>query len=259
MHGVVTLAVLFVVSFSVLAQTPEERGLAIAQEADRQDQGWEDSVADLVMILRNEEGEEALRRLHIKTLENTEQGDRSLTEFETPRDLRGTALLTYTYKNQPDDQWLYLPAIKRVKRIAAQNQSGPFMGSEFAFEDMSSQEVEKFTYRYLRDEPCPDLPGDCFVIQRTPVSEYSGYSHQVVWIDQAEYRIDKVDYYDRKEELLKTLRNQNFQQYLDAYWRPGKSLMVNHQTGKSTELRTESIEFRTGLSPNDFNPSRLGR
>lgn len=262
MYVVGKLFTLFTVSafsLSLQAQTPEQRGLAIATEADKRDQGWQDSTADLTMILRDSNGQEATRKLQIKTLENTEQGDMSLTRFDTPRDLRGTALLTYTYKAQPDDQWLYLPAIKRVKRIAAQNQSGPFMGSEFAFEDMSSQELEKFTYRLIKEANCPSLPGSCFVVERTPVNEYTGYSRQEVWLDQTEYRIDKIDYFDRKGELLKTLQNQDFKQYLDTYWRPSVSVMTNHQTGKSTQLRNENIEFASGLSANHFNASRLGR
>jgi outer membrane lipoprotein-sorting protein len=241
------------------AQTPQDRGLEIANEADRRDTGWEDSHAMVTMTLRDDAGREAVRQLEIETLESTEEGDKSLTRFETPRDIRGTALLTYTYKTQPDDQWLYLPALKRVKRIAAQNQAGPFMGSEFAFEDMSSQEVEKFTYLSRDDEPCPTLAGACYVVQRTPTSEYSGYSHQIVWIDQQHYRTDRVEYYDRKQSLLKTLQNKDFKQYLDRYWRPSQSLMTNHQTGKSTSLVSEDIQFRNGLSANSFTPTRLGR
>ena len=73
--------------------------------------------------------------------------------FDEPRDVKGTALLIHAHRESADDQWLYLPALKRVKRISSSNQSGSFMGSEFAYEDMSSPEVEKFTYMYLRDEP----------------------------------------------------------------------------------------------------------
>ena len=126
------------------AESPEEKGLAIAQEMDRRDRGWKDQRATLVMTLRNRQGQESRRALRINTLEVDDDGDKSLTVFDSPRDVKGTAFLSFTHSTKPDDQWLYLPALKRVKRISSRNKSGSFMGSEFAYEDLSSQEVEKF-------------------------------------------------------------------------------------------------------------------
>ena len=184
-------------------------------------------------------------------------GDKSLITFRNPADIKGTALLTYSHKKEDDDQWLYLPAIKRVKRIASSNKSGPFVGSEFAYEDLSSQEVDKYTYLYLRDEQFEGT--DCFVIERYPVDNNSGYTKQVLWIDKNEYRTLKVDYYDRKSVLLKSLSNQNFNQFLSAFWRPLKMVMVNHQTGKSTTLEWSKYEFRNGFSESDFGKNSLKR
>ena len=157
----------------------------------------------------------------------------------------------------PDDQWLYLPALKRVKRIASANKSGPFVGSEFAYEDLASQEVDKYTYKWLRDEP---LDGrDCFVIEAYPVYENSGYTKQVVWLDKEIYRAIRIDYYDRKNAELKTLVASDWNQYLDKYWRPGLMDMVNHQTGKSTSLVWSNYQFKTGLSERDFDRNTLKR
>ncbi len=239
------------------AETPEEKGLAIAVEADRRDTGFEDFTSELTMLLKNRQGEESLRYMRVRTLEVPEDGDKSLTIFDRPRDVQGTALLTFSHKTGPDDQWLYLPALKRVKRIASRNKSGPFMGSEFAYEDIASQEVEKYTYRYLRDEAYEGHV--CFVIERDPVDKYSGYTRQVVWIDKAEYRPLKIDFYDRKNDPLKTLTFDDYQQYLDQYWRAGKMFMINHQTGKSTLLSWTNYQFRTGLSVADFNRTSLKR
>ena len=99
------------------------KGLAIAEEADRRDDGWGDERATLEMVLRNRQGQESRRTLDIAKLEVADDGDRSLTVFDTPRDVAGTALLTYSHALTPDDQWLYLPALKRVKRIASANTS----------------------------------------------------------------------------------------------------------------------------------------
>ena len=93
--------------------------------------------------MKNRQGEESSRYIKNKTLEVENDGDKSLSIFERPRDVKGTALLNFTHKTGTDDQWLYLPALKRVKRISSANKSGSFMGSEFAFEDITSQEGGK--------------------------------------------------------------------------------------------------------------------
>jgi outer membrane lipoprotein-sorting protein len=237
------------------AQSPEEKGLAIATEADRRNDGFGDSSSTLSMILRNRQGEESRREIRSRSLEVKSDGDKSMIVFDQPKDVAGTALLTYTHKQADDDRWLYLPALKRVKRIASSNKSGPFMGSEFAYEDLGSQEPEKYTYRYLRDD---SLDGkDVFVFERYPKDPTSGYTREVVWMDQAEYRPLKLEYYDRKKSLLKTLALADYNQYLGKYWRPGKLDMVNHQTGKSTTLLVKDYRFRVGLKERDFDQNAL--
>ena len=239
------------------AQTPEERGSEIAIETDKRDMGFGDSSSELTMILRNKQGDESTRQMSNKTLEVENDGDKSLVIFNVPRDVKGTAFLSFTHKSGPDDQWLYLPALKRVKRIASDNKSGPFMGSDFAYEDISSQEVEKYTYKYIKDENIDGV--DCFVIERYPVDEKSGYTRQVVWIDIDQYRSMKIDYYDRKNSLLKTLTYHEYNQYLNKYWRADKMSMINHQTGKSTDLLFNDYRFANGFSEGDFNQNSLKR
>ncbi len=242
------------------AQTPEDKGLEIAKEADRRDNGWGDSTSDMHMVLFNRQGESSEREIRTRTLEVQGDGDKSLTIFDKPRDIRGTAFLTFTHIQGADDQWLYLPALKRVKRISSRNKSGPFMGSEFAYEDMSSQEVDKYTYKYLREDPCPGEDSlNCFVTERYPTDEFSGYTKQVGWMDQQEYRPLKIDFYDRKGALLKTLTFSDYQQYLGKYWRADKMEMVNHQTGKRSVLSFSNYQFQTGLKDSDFNKSKLKR
>lgn len=244
-------------AFAVSAQTPEERGLEIATEADLRDLGFKDNVVELKMTLRNSQGQESTRKLKTSNLEVEGDGDKSLVVFDEPRDIKGTAFLSFTHKTGPDDQWLYLPALKRVKRISSNNKSGPFMGSEFAYEDIASQEVEKYTYKFIREETINNLPS--FVVERYPTDRKSGYTRQIVWYDQAEYRIQKIEFYDRKDALLKTLEYEGYQQYLDKYWRADRMHMVNHQTGKSTELLFSNYEFQTGLKDKDFNKNSLSR
>ncbi len=243
----------------VMGQSPEQRGRAVAEAADAQDFGWQDNATTMRMVLRNRGGQESSRTLRRMALETTGEGlgDQSLIVFESPRDIEGTALLSHSRILEPDDQWLYLPALRRVKRISSGNKSGPFVGSEFAYEDLVSQEVEKYEYRWLRTEPCGDL--QCEVVERLPRYENSGYTRQIVWWDNTEYRVQQIDFYDRKDVLLKTLTSDGYRGYGDGYWRPARMVMVNHQNGKTTELLFEAWSFGSGLTADDFTPSRLRR
>ncbi len=234
-------------------------GYEVAARSDRSDRGFGDSEVELQMILRNRAGKESTRSLSIRTLEIQDEdvGDKSLIVFDSPRDIRGTSLLSFAKILDPDDQWLYLPALKRVKRISSVNKSGPFVGSEFAFEDLTALEVNKYNYKYIGTEPCGDLT--CDVVERYPRYEHSGYTKQVTWIDQNVFQIRKVDFYDRKGQLLKTLRLDNYKLFEDEYWRSLAMYMVNHQTGKSTDLILSDFAFGQGFEDRDFVKNVLER
>jgi Outer membrane lipoprotein-sorting protein len=244
---------------AVAQGSAEARGRAIAQEADERDFGWGDNSTSMRMLLRNRNGDESVREMRRRALETEEPGagDKSIITFDAPRDVAGTSLLSHTKILDPDDQWLFLPALRRVKRISSANKSGPFVGSEFAYEDLVSQELDKYDYRFVGEEACGAL--QCFVVERIPLYENSGYTKQVVWWDSEEYRVQRIDFYDRKDSLLKTLRYRDYQEYLGEYWRPGVMAMENHQNGKSTDLLFSEWVFASGFSEGDFTPSRLRR
>ncbi len=244
-------------ALTLQAQTPAEKGLEIAKKIKARDLGWGDSQSDLTMTLRDRKGREVVRQMRSKTLEVDGDGDKGQTIFDTPLDVKGTAFLSFSHIEGDDDQWLYLPALKRVKRIASRNKSGPFLGSEFAFEDISSFEVEKNTYEYQRDEACGDLT--CYVVEMDPIDKYSGYKRVVSWIDQEHYRVQKIDFYDRRDTHLKTLTIEGYKLYEDKFWRADKQTMVNHKNGKSTVIEVKNIRFNTGLTDADFNEKKLAR
>ncbi len=239
------------------SETPEEKGLRIAKEARARGKGFGNFTARQTMTLRNKQGQQSVRQVRIKVLEVAGDGDKSLFVFDQPRDVKGTAFLIHGHITKADDQWLYLPALKRVKRISSSNRSGSFMGSEFAYEDMSVQEVERFTYKYLRDEPCGELT--CTVSERFPTEKRSGYSRQLVWQDKDELRVWKVEYFDRKNAHLKTLTLGEYEKYLDRFWQAGVMTMVNHLTGKSTVLKWTDYKFGTDLNERDFSRTGLKR
>lgn len=243
----------------VAGETPESRkGYEIAARSDRSDFGFGNSIVEGKMTLRNAAGQTSQRQIKISTLEkeNETVGDKSLVVFLSPQDVDGTALLSHAKILEPDDQWLYLPALKRVKRISSVNKSGPFVGSEFAFEDFTITELNKFTYKYIGEATFEGMETD--IVERFPRYERSGYAKQISWIDREIFQPRKVEFYDRRGDLLKTLTLADYRDY-DGVWRAHSLTMENHQTGKSTELEFGKFDFDSGLDETDFVKGVLER
>lgn len=237
----------------------EQKGHRLAVEAHDRNEGFGDTTVEASMELIGSDGRKRTRRLTWNTLEETGEtdGDKSLTIFHEPRDIAGTAFLSHTNIGRNDDQWLYLPALKRVKRIASANMSSAFVGSEFAYEDLLSDEVERYSYKWLREEPCRDW--DCNVVERLPRYKGSGYSRQIVQLDTDEYRVVAIEFYDKKDRLLKTLHPDQYERYPNGHWRAHKLTMTNHRSGKVTVLTFGRFEFQTGIGRSKFSPDTLVR
>ncbi len=131
------------------------------------------------------------------------------------------------------------------------------MGSEFAFEDLSSQEIEKYTYKFISEEKANDVL--CYKVERFPVSKTSGYTRNIVWFHKENYRPEKIEFYDRKNALLKTLTYSGYKSYNSKYWRANTMKMVNHQNGKETKLSFTEVKFGVNLTDEDFSQNALKR
>lgn len=254
------LLIIGLISPPVIAQElnskKQSKGYQISARSDRSDNGFSDSEVKATMILRNKAGQESSRSMIFTILEVTDEnlGDKSLVLFNTPKDVKGTALLSHAKILKQDDQWLFLPALKRVKRISSKNKSGPFVGSEFAFEDFTANELNKYDYQWLREEDCVEMK--CDVVERKPLYEHSGYARQVAWIDQSYFQVRKIDFYDRRNTLFKTLTFLDYRDY-GGIWRAHKLYMENVKNGKSTDLIYTDYTFKIGLTDKDFVKGRL--
>jgi hypothetical protein len=230
------------------------KGLEIAKKAGLEQQGFGTERATLNLELINAHGDVTARKMSMEVQEGIEDGDKSRSMFEWPADVKGTKLLTWTHKKSDDDQWLYLPAVKRIKRISSNNRSGSFMGSEFAYEDLSSQEVEKYTYRFVDEAKQGDRP--VWRIERHPVDKTSGYKRQIVWMDKEYQSPLRIEYFDRKDELLKVA---NFVGYkkIGKYWKFQSIQMSNVQTKKKSNLTWEGRQLGVRIPPETFDSARL--
>jgi outer membrane lipoprotein-sorting protein len=239
------------------AKTPEAKGIEIAKEVDRRDNGYRDIKTDLTMVLINQHGQESIRYLKMQIIEVKDDGDKSLILFLEPNAVRGTSFLTHTHKIGSDDQWLYLPALKRVKRIASNNKSGSFMGTEFSYEDVAPHEIAKYDYKYIKSEKFNDL--DCYVVELYPKDPNTGYSKLVLWYDKKEFRRQKIEFFDRKGTHTKTLLYIDYHKYINKYWYSHEFHITNHITGKSTKLIWKNIKLRSGFRQRDFDSKALYR
>lgn len=249
------LLVLLSASFSLPGLALANRGKEIMEIQDKMDHGYHDEMSTFEMTLINAHGDKNIRHLTNKRFEMKDDGDKSLIKFLKPRDIKGTSLLTFEHKVGDDDQWLYLPALKRVKRISSRNKSGSFMGSEFSYEDLSAFEVEKYTYKFIKEDVMDGVP--CFVIERYPVDKNSGYTKQVTYVRKDNYQFKQIDYYDRKADLVKIAYYADFKQLKGKYWRPTKINMKNVQTKKQTSLIFAGTQIGVGMKESDFSKRAL--
>ncbi|MEL7214998.1 MAG: outer membrane lipoprotein-sorting protein [Pseudomonadota bacterium] len=185
----------------LLAQTAEERGFAIAQRAAEHDTGFGTSRVMLTMTLTTPAGQSTSRELRIDTFERQDPsvGDMSMTLFFAPADIEGTALLSHAEILEADDQWLWLPALNRIRRISSANKSGPFVGSEFAFEDLTASELGKFDYTYLETTRVDGMEMD--VLECIPNYDRSGYSKILCYHDTDIGQVRQLEFFDRARQI----------------------------------------------------------
>ena len=233
---------------------PEEQGRKIAKSMQQATSGWGNIKSDMEMIIQSPNGKTSTMKLQSKSLEIKGDGDKTKIIFSSPHTVKGTTLLSHSHLNESDQQWIYIPKSNRVKRISGKNKSRSFVGSQYSFEDLASFKIDKYRYRFLREEACGQL--SCSVLISYPEYKGSAYSKIISWIDDNS-RVQKAEYYDLNQELLKTLTVKKYLHIDGKYWQPTMSEMINHKNGKSTQLNILKIERNSGLSVNDFDKSSL--
>ncbi|MEM6415530.1 MAG: outer membrane lipoprotein-sorting protein [Pseudomonadota bacterium] len=236
------------------------RGYAVAERSDKTDAGYGSSSVNLTMTLTDPRGRETVRELQIDTLEKQGEGngDWSLTRFFSPPDVEGTVFLSQARLLDDDNQWLYLPGLRRVKRISSSNKSGPFLGSEFAYEDLTASEIGKYDYVYLGRETLDDGT-EVDKVECTPRYARSGYTKLHCYFDTEVFQARRFEFFDRGGNLFKTLELEDYRQYPNGYWRAHRQVMQNRLTGKSTTLSFGDFDFDVDLNRRDFEPSALDR
>ena len=256
MNTKVLLFFLLAISISEQAISADiVRGEQIATEMEKRTTGFKPFSVSATLLSVGKDGTETFpRALHIRVMDSTEKDAGYLTfiEVTAPARIRGMAYLTLSQMKGSNIQWRYDTA--RVRKIAIVDPKGSFLESEFSYEDLADQEVHKFSYAYLRDEPCGALT--CFVLERMPRKE-SAYEKQVVWVDGAEYRVQKAELYGKAGIVVKTITVSGYQKVQDRFWWPDVVELKNAASGRVSRIRYAGYKVDTDVTQDVFNPSRM--
>lgn len=215
----------------------------------------------VVMRLVNKAGETKERRMATYLLTDSGNRSKTLMRFLSPRDIEDTGLLTWEGAQGDDDQWLYLPAAGRAKRIPSSGKKNRFMGTDFAFEDLRPENLGLHAYTLSGSETIDGK--DVFVIEATPVNARegadSGYSKRKFWIRKDTYLTVKREFYDKRDRLEKVETSRNLVKVKDTYWRANEIEMHDVQSGTKTIVLNQSRGLDTGLKDAFFTEAELTR
>lgn len=231
-----TLSLACLSSLPSFAQTKEcqKPGLEIMQEMEKsQSTNFEYELQELTLQDLKSKSEE--KRQMQRFSRDQENQKRTLISFMAPVDIRGTALLNWENESREDDQWLYLPALKRTQRIASSGKKNYFLGTDFTFADLESETLSEYNYTCESIFKCGR--NECYKIialPKTPeIQTKTDYSKRILTIRQDNLTNLRIEFFDNREQLLKTLNNTNWKQH-GSVWRPDKSVMTRHDVHETT-------------------------
>ena len=241
---------------TVMAYAQDITGLDIIQNVYNRPTG-DDMKGDLTMIIENARGNQRVREIkqYVKDFGDLEK---KIMFFTAPADVRNTSFMnwSYTEENRGDDQWIYLPALKKIKRISSDSKSDYFMGSDFTYDDLGDRQPMEDTHTLLREET---LDGqETFVVESIPKDKEYMYSRTVTWIVKDSWIGLKKEFYDEDEDLLKILTvNEQLESAGVIILTNVK--MTNVQSGQSTVMSFSNVEVNTGLADNTFTERIMRR
>lgn len=253
---VLVLVLLVVGALTVELRALEElSGREIMRKVYQRDTG-ENRQATMEMILVNRHGDE--RRREIRQFERDfGEVEKTIMFFTAPADVRNTSFMNWSYTDgSNDDQWLYLPALGRVRRIASDNKNDSFMGSDFTYEDMAQRDIDDDKHELITTE---EINGQKhYVVESIPQDEDSDYSKTITWVDAENWLGRKKEFYDQDEKLLKVLTNQQYEE-IQGILTVIQAEMHDIQDNHKTIMRTKDIDYDNTISETEFTERKMRR
>ncbi len=255
MKKITTLfAILIMATMGVNAQT----GRDVMQKVKDRPDGDTRSM-EMTMQLINKNGKVRERKIVSYSMDyGKDMNDsKTLMFFQYPGDVKGTGFLTWDYDEigKDDDKWLYLPAMKKTRRISGSSaKKDYFMGTDFTYDDMGSRNIDEDEHNLLKEETVDGQK--CWVIESTSKDSRDIFSKKISWIRQDNYVAVKVDYYDKLGKLHRTLALSNIEK-VDGFWVAKKMDMKNVQTNHETIITIENPKYNIDIDESAFTVAKL--
>ena len=248
----IAIAILMVASFSADAQLT---GRQIVDKAYNLPTG-KDKTSILTMTLTNKQGKQRVRKIK-QFSKDMGTVEKSIMYFQSPADVKNTSFMNWTYDNdKADDQWIYLPALKKTKRISSDSKSDYFMGSDFTYDDLGDRKLDDDTHKLLKTETVGGKA--CYVVESISKDEDYMYTKTITWINKVNFVGVKKEFYDEDEDLLKILTIKKYQK-MEGFWVITNSEMKNVQKNHKTSMVLTNVQINTGVSDSKFTERMMMR
>ena len=216
----------------------------------------------VTMELVSKRGRQKERQLSIYSLQLANDLSKGLIKFTGPADIRGVGVLTWEQgQDKDDDQWLYIPAARRVKRIASGGKKNAFMGTDLAFEDLRPENLAAHDYKLVKEEP---LDGhDCYVVESTPSTKKetkeSGYGKRIFWIRKDILVSMKTEFYNKRGTLLKIATASELVELSDGIYRANRSETETVRGKTKTVMIIKERKLKPEFGESFFTQQNLSR
>lgn len=216
----------------------------------------EDQTSDLAMTLINKSGSERVRKIK-QFKKDFGEVEKSIMFFTTPADVRNTSFMNRTFDSgKSDDQWIYLPALKKVKRISSDSKSDYFMGSDFTYDDLGDRKLDDDTHKLLKEEIIDGV--NYYVVESVPKDEDYMYSKTITWIRKDIFIGLKKEFYDEDGDLLKILKIEKFED-ISGILVITHSEMENVQKNHKTTMKLNDVKINTNIPASKFSERMMMR
>jgi outer membrane lipoprotein-sorting protein len=254
--GIVSAAFML---FSSRTLAGDLTGYDIVKKSD-DTQRSKDEFSVVNMEIKDRRGDIRKRELHMYFKAGADENDKLFVRILEPSDVRGFGFLTLEKSDGEDDQWIYLPAKKRIKRIAGGGRKDSFVGSDFFYADMRTENLKAYKYTLVRKETVNGKP--CYLVEAVPATakekKETGYSKRELWIHTDEFYVVKINYYNLKGKLYKVQTNSEYVKD-SGLWRPNQVEMKNLKKRSRTLLVYKSRKINKGIPDRRFSRRELER
>ncbi len=247
------VATLIITTTGIFAQTAKEISEKASNAID-----FDAMEMALTLKIYDTKGRERERQV-LTVSKNFGEINKTIMKFTAPADVKGTSILIYDYENKDDDMWIYMPAIRKTRRIISSEKGKNFMGSEFTNADMSKPNMNDFDYKILSSETynghlCWKIETIC---KNEDIEDENGFSKKLAWIEKTTYLCHKIEFYDFEGELYKVqyieqYKKQNNNKYFAFYMK-----MENKQNGRKSIMTINKFQLGSTLPESTFTPAML--